>query len=178
MKKKFFSSQADSQGASPDDLTESTFPRLPLNNSQGPSPNPFSCETSQHFYTDPSQSTRVPILAYRKYQDYHSMRRKQSIPLRQVSETPRFHFLYHPEFLRVSPRAKVEVFTRNPKEQDLTFAKQQKNLQVKLKRIGKKSKILPNLAVKTEEISVEFSPAWTMGEKLYKLAELSPLMKF
>ena len=175
MNNKVISTTIESDGPTPDQLSDSLLPRILLNKSLEMST--FSHQTSQNLYTE-SNRAQAPQLTYRVYKDFHRTKRNFSINQRRESDLPIEHFLYHPERVKISPRAKVRIFTKNPTEDDKTSQRKIRDLNNKLRRLGKQTKALPCINQKKETVLVDFPPAWTFAEKLCKLSELSPLSKY
>lgn len=175
MNNKAISKIIDSDGPTPDQLSDSLLPRIFLNKSLEMST--FSHDASQNLDSEPNPG-QVPQLTYRVYKDFHRTKRNFSINHRRESDLPKEHFLYHPERVKISPRAKVRIFTKNPAEDDKFAQRQLRDLKNKLRRLGKQTKALPCIHQKKETVLVDFPPAWTFAEKLCKLSELSPLSKY
>ena len=149
------------------------FPRILKNESLNTSPSPFNSNRS-HSQTS-SFPTEAPILSYINYKPYHKQENPPNSP-RKVSNSPFSHEFYRPQVLRISPRARLTVFTVNPiVSEDSSKKSQVKTFKKKLKRLGRQSKCIQNFNSKPNPPLYELGPAWSIGEMMWKLTNLTPL---
>jgi len=157
----------------PDLDTSIKFPRILKNESLNTSPSPFNSNRS-HSQTS-SFPTEAPILSYKNYKPYHKQEKLPNTQ-RKVSNSPFSHEFYHPQVLQISPRARITVFTLNPiVPGDSSKQTRVKTFKKKLQRLGRQSKCVQNNASKPNPPLYELGPAWSFGEMMWKLTNLTPL---
>lgn len=147
------------------------FPRI-LNSELNTSPSPFYSFRS-HSQTS-SFPIEAPALSYLKYKPYHISEKPNPNP-RKFSNIPLSHEFYRPQRLKISPRARMTVFTKDPIiPEESSKHIQIKTFKKKLKQLGRQSKVIQSI-IKPSPPLTELGPAWTFGEMMWKLNELAPL---
>lgn len=147
------------------------FPRL-SNSELNTSPSPF------YTYRSHSQTSSFPIeapaISYLNYRPYHISQKPNPNP-RKLSGLPPSHEFYRPQKLKISPRARLTVFTKDPIIQEESSKHIQiKSFKKKLRQLGRQSKVIQSITKPSPPLT-ELGPAWSFGEMMWKLSELAPL---
>ena len=147
------------------------------------SPNPYTNFTSMSVsphetqcYTSSNFCAQVPQLDYLQYKEKHNSK-KRGHKTRYESDSPHFNYFYQPQYIRVSPRSKVKVFScfPIPEKSPTLKSRTKKNNRLNLSKFNNQPRVLPLINTKITPPEQDINPAFTYGEKLWKLNELAAL---
>lgn len=178
MRKNYFSYSVNStqDNLTPEPSAEIILPKISANrNCKDIKSLSLSPYESLHF-TSSNICSQVPQLDYLMYRDRHYSKKHSKSP-RIESESPNINFFYQPQILKISPRSKQKVYSYIPINKNVAPVKTliRKQGEKSIGKYNNQPRILSSVHKKINPPEKDLSPAFTYGEKLWKLNELAAL---
>lgn len=178
MRKEYFSYSVNStqDNLTPEPSAEIKLPKINVNGNYREAKSLSLSPYETLCFTSSNMCSQVPQLDYLMYRDRHNSKKHSKSP-RIESESPSINFFYQPQMLRISPRAKLKVFSCIPITKDIVPVKtiNRKHGKKNIAKYNNQPRMLPSVHNKINPPENDLSPAFTYGEKLWKLYELAAL---